>query len=86
MSNTVYNAEELKAILANGVHEVTFTKLNGETRIMPCTLDHALLPPQQVTESTKTRALKSETLSVWCMDKQQWRSFRVANVTKINRA
>lgn len=28
---------------------------------------------------------QAETLSVWCLDKMEWRSFRVANVTKIVR-
>ena len=74
---------EIRDLLAHGVSEVTFTKLNGELRTMPCTLDSTLLPPQQLKEHHQTRLYKPETLSVWCVDKLEWRSFRVANVTRI---
>ena len=74
---------EIRDLLAHGVSEVTFTKLNGELRTMPCTLDSTLLPPQPLKEFHQTRLYKPETLSVWCVDKSEWRSFRVANVTRI---
>ena len=75
--------QEIRNILQHGVSEVTFTKLNGELRTMPCTLDTTLLPPLSLNESHKTRPYKPETLSVWCVDKSEWRSFRVANVIGI---
>jgi hypothetical protein len=65
--------------------EVTFIKKDGTVRTMPCTLDSALLPPQPLKEFHETRVYKPETLSVWCLDKMEWRSFRVANVTRIVR-
>ena len=76
---------EIRSMLHHGVCEVTFTKVNGEVRTMPCTLDSTLLPPQPLKEFHETRLYKPETLSVWCLDKMEWRSFRVANVTKIVR-
>ena len=76
---------EIRTMLHHGVCEVTFTKVNGETRTMPCTLDSALLPPQPLKEFHETRLYKPETLSVWCLDKMEWRSFRVANVKKVTR-
>ena len=76
---------EIRSMLHHGVCDVTFTKVNGETRTMPCTLDSALLPPQPLKEFHETRLYKPETLSVWCLDKMEWRSFRVANVTRIVR-
>jgi WYL_2, Sm-like SH3 beta-barrel fold len=76
---------EIRTMLHHGVCEITFTKVNGETRTMPCTLDSALLPPQPLKEFHETRLYKPETLSVWCLDKMEWRSFRVANVTRIVR-
>jgi len=75
--------QEIRDILQHGVSEITFTKVNGELRTMPCTLDITLLPPLPLNESHKTRPYKPETLSVWCVDKSEWRSFRVANVTRI---
>jgi hypothetical protein len=74
---------EISNLLYNGVYEITFTKVNGELRTMPCTLDSSLLPPQPLKEFHQTRLYKPETLSVWCVDKSEWRSFRVANVTRI---
>lgn len=76
---------EIADLLRNGVCEVTFTKVNGELRTMPCTLDPMLLPPQPLKEFHETRVFKPETLSVFCMDKMEWRSFRVANVQRIVR-
>ena len=74
---------EIRNLLYNGICEITFTKVNGELRTMPCTLDSSLLPPQPLKEFHETRLYKPETLSVWCVDKSEWRSFRVANVTRI---
>jgi hypothetical protein len=74
---------EIRNLLHNGICEITFTKVNGEIRTMPCTLDSSLLPPQPLKEFHETRLYTPETLSVWCVDKSEWRSFRVANVTRI---
>ena len=76
---------EIRNALYNGVWEVTFTKVNGEIRTMPATLDSGLLPPQPLKEFHETKLYKPEVLSVWCLDKMEWRSFRVANVKKIVR-
>ena len=71
----------LKGVLTKNVCDVTFTKVNGETRTMPCTLKSSSLPPAPVKESKK--APNPDTLSVWCVDKKEWRSFRVMNVTEV---
>ena len=76
---------ELRHMLGHGVCEVTFTKVNGEVRTMPCTLDSSLLPPAPLKEHHSTKPYKPETLSVWCLDKMEWRSFRVANVQRVVR-
>jgi hypothetical protein len=76
------NREELRDILKTNLCEVTFTKVNGEIRVMPCTLMENELPPQTAT-ATENSKINEETLSVWCLDKKQWRSFRVSNVIKV---
>jgi len=73
--------EELHQLLNNNICEVTFTKVNGETRTMPCTLKEDLLPARTNPESAKS--LPASNISVWCTDKNEWRSFRVANVTEV---
>ena len=71
--------EELK----NKVCVVEFTKVDGTLREMPCTLDISHMPPPAINEHHKTKPFKPEVLSVWCTDKQAWRSFRVENVLSI---
>lgn len=74
---------ELHEQLANHVCEVTFKKVDGELRTMPCTLKRELLPEVALTEHHKTKVINYNVLSVWCTDKQAWRSFRVENVTNV---
>ena len=64
--------------------EVVFTKKDGTVRTMPCTLRKEAMPQRVVTEEYQTTKLyKPETLSVWCLDKSEWRAFKVANVREI---
>jgi hypothetical protein len=74
----------LESLLREGVYQVTFTKIDGTSRTMPCTLKPELLPTRPLTEVvTKPKPLKLETMSAWATDIEQWRSFRVMNVTAI---
>jgi hypothetical protein len=63
--------------------EVTFTKVNGEVRTMPCTLMASALPQRDANKLHETRLYNPNNLSVWCLDKSEWRSFKTANVTHI---
>ena len=78
LSDTDSSYSALNALPSN-----YFTKVDGTERTMPCTLRTDVLPPQELTEHHKTKVYKPETLSVWCLDKSEWRSFRTANVTHI---
>lgn len=71
----------LAELLRSGTYTVTFTKVDGSTRDMPCTLQENLLPTRAFAESR--REPNPETLSVWCVDQEAWRSFRVMNVTAV---
>ena len=75
--------QEIRDLLVHGVSEVTFTKVDGTVRTMPCTLRSAAMPVRAVNEHHQTRLYKPETLSAFCLDKNEWRSFRVMNVTDI---
>lgn len=66
-------------------HIVTFTKVDGTERVMPCTLRDDAMPVRAVNEHHQTRLYKPETLSVWCLDKGEWRAFKVMNVTKLEK-
>ena len=72
--------------LKNHVCTVTFTKVNGETRVMPCTLREDVVPKPPVEVASKSVVKRHENqniVSVWCTDKREWRSFRVDNVVDL---
>lgn len=84
----------LRKLLGSGVYDVTFIKVNGETRVMPCTLDPVRIPPAPVREIhesntnnpvdfPKVKKQNPDNISVWCVDKQEWRSFKIMNVTEV---
>jgi hypothetical protein len=77
--------DEIVSMLQSGICQVTFTKVNGELRKMPCTLKGDLLPvvDTQTINESKTRKTNADNLSVWCTDKNEWRSFKVANVQNV---
>jgi len=68
--------------LQQGEVTVTFTKVNGESRVMTCTLNESVLPPKP--ETTTPRKSNPDVLSVWDTNAQGWRSFRWDSVTAIN--
>ena len=74
---------ELLEMLQKGVVEVTFDKLNGEERVMSCTLLADLLPETKRGEplsETEKKNVKSENIVVWDVKAQGWRSFRYDRV------
>lgn len=78
---------EMVTELKSGICEVEFTKVNGDKRVMKCTLDPSIIPEaikEDPLSQKKIRDLNEEVLPVWDVDKEQWRSFRVENVTRFN--
>jgi hypothetical protein len=76
--------DEIVSMLEQGVCTVTFTKVNGELRHMPCTLKTDLLPKIVAESDTnKKKKINPDNLSVWCTDKNEWRSFKIANVQEV---
>jgi hypothetical protein len=58
---------------------ITFTKVNGEERVMDCTLQEHFIPK---TEDSNRKENK-EVLPVWDINKGEWRSFRLDSITDI---
>jgi hypothetical protein len=88
---TDHTREQLSKLLQSGECIVEFTKVNGEIRSMPCTLNESLIPPPPVhftnTDNPvdfpmpkREKKANPDVMSVWCLDKKEWRSFRIANV------
>ena len=77
---------EIQSLLKQGLCEVTFTKVDGTVRTMPCTLREDLLPPakhEDPLSTKKVREVNEAVMVAYCTDKQAWRSFRVENVISI---
>lgn len=74
---------DIHDLLKLNVAEVSFTKVNGEERVMQCTLREDLLPAPVLTESKPEREVNEAVLNVWDVTAAGWRSFRVANVRSV---
>ena len=65
--------------LQQKVMRVTFTKVNGEERVMDCTLQEYMLP--ETVESNRKQ--NEAVLPVFDINKGEWRSFRMDSISKI---
>jgi len=76
---------ELQSQLQSEILEVTFTKVNGDKRIMNCTLMEGILPsnPTEEVKKDAKKKVNEDVLSVWDVDASGWRSFRVKNITRV---
>ncbi len=82
------NKHELKEMLVNGVVTVTFVKVDGTERTMKCTLMPEYVPAtvaqgQQLLTESLPKAENPNTISVWDIESQGWRSFRIDSVTML---
>ena len=75
--------EDLKNSLRAKVGTVTFTKQNGDERIMRCTLQESVLPAQTDLEESIQKKGSTDSLAVWDLDKNAWRSFRYDTVISV---
>ena len=70
--------------LNEGVVTVEFTKVNGEYRKMDATLRADILPLIKEGETQTARKKSDESLSVWDVNADGWRSFRWDKVQAVN--
>ena len=66
-------------MLQKDVVEVTFTKLNGDERIMPCTLVESFFPDPKKETSQKN----DKVVAVWAIESKGFRSFRYDRVKSV---
>jgi hypothetical protein len=82
----MFERNALVEMLQAAVMEVTFTKLNGDKRVMTCTLMPDQLPPARAEDpmsQKKIRELNEAVVSVWDVNAQGWRSFRLDRVESV---
>jgi hypothetical protein len=102
MSAAIHKVDELKQVVADlkgiptnqdlrnqltqNVMVVDFTKLNGDKRVMTCTLREDIKPPATKTDTMslkKVRDVTEAVVSVWDVNAKGWRSFRYDRVNSV---
>lgn len=80
--------ESVKDALHKGIVTVAFTKANGETRQMRCTLRSDMIPVVPVAEGfgngTKAKKENPDVQAVWDLEKGAWRSFRFDSLSSVS--
>jgi len=82
---SMFSYDSIISQLRDNVLQVTFSKVNGEERVMPCTLQTDYMP--ELSESkvavVDDFSVNKSVIRAFAIDKQSWRSFRVDNVRAI---
>lgn len=86
MSNVFDSSESrewLKDVLRNEGAEIVFTKVDGDERVMRCTLNESKIPAEFAPKGSK-RAHSDESIAVFDIDANGWRSFRWDSVKAVS--
>ena len=78
---------DLKNLLEQNVLTVDFTKLDGDRRVMTCTLREDMKPRATKTDAMSQKAVREVSdavVSVWDVNAQGWRSFRYDRINSVN--
>ena len=81
--NTPEGKAWLISMLKMGPARITFTKTDGSERVMNCTLEETALPSIE-NKTDRIKKINEEVLPVFDLDKKQWRSFRLSQVTQVH--
>ena len=79
--------QDLKHLLEQNVLVVDFTKLNGDKRVMTCTLREDMKPratKDDALSQKKVREVSDAVVSVWDVNAKGWRSFRYERVNAVS--
>jgi hypothetical protein len=77
-----YTKQNLVETLTQNICIVKFTKVDGEHRNMLCTLREDKLPEKKTT--TRSKKPNDSILSVWDLEKNDWRAFKIDNVEQVS--
>ena len=93
VSETVANLKgiptkaDLKKLLEQNVLTVDFLKLDGDKRVMTCTLREDIKPAATKTDAMsqkKVREVSDAVVSVWDVNAKGWRSFRYDRINAVD--
>lgn len=75
---------DLTTLLKDSIVMIDFEKKDGTLRSMRCTLQEQFLPtPVYKDIETTKKKENAEVLSVWDLDSNGWRSFRIESVKSV---
>jgi hypothetical protein len=77
-----WSKPELYEMLRSDIVEITFTKIDGSSRVMKCSLQDKYLPVMMEDTETATKD-NPNVLAVWDIDNNGWRSFRINSITEV---
>ena len=79
--------EDLEKLLEQNVLVVDFTKLNGDKRVMTCTLREDIKPRAAKDDAMSQKAVRKVSdavVSVWDVNAKGWRSFRYERINSVD--
>jgi hypothetical protein len=82
----MYIRDNILKDLRQSVIEVIFNKVNGDQRVMHCSLRPDLLPEtyrNDVNEEINFHQTNADVIAAWDVQKGGWRSFRIDSVTYV---
>jgi hypothetical protein len=82
MITDTLSKSNIKNMLTTDIVNVKFKKADGSERLMKCTLLEGWVKEYEK-KSEKTRPVSEDTLSVWDVEKNGWRSFRYDSIIEI---
>ena len=82
----LFTKENMLEMLRNNVVSITFTKVDGTERVMKCTLLPEYVPnaPMNNGKVLLQEGRGSDNISVWDIESNGWRSFRINSVKNIS--
>lgn len=72
----------LSSVLKTSKLTITFQKKDGSNRVMNATLIESIVPKYEK-KTDKEKVKTKDTLSVFDLDKNEWRSFRLDSIKQI---
>ena len=78
---------DLNNLLEQNVLTVDFTKLNGDKRVMTCTLREDMKPratKDDTMSQKKIREISDKVVGVWDVNAKGWRSFRYERINSVD--
>jgi len=82
MITDMISKSNIMNMLTTDIVNIKFKKADGSERLMKCTLLEGWVKEYEK-KSEKTRKVSEDTLSVWDVEKDGWRSFRYDSIIEI---